>query len=386
MKNRWNALLVATAVVALSVVGMVMLASTSYFSDEVGGASYFTLRQHGIWLAISIALGALMSVIDYHWLYRLRWWIFATTVIILALCYVPMFREEVNGAKRWVTFKRIGLSFLHLQPSEFAKLTCTIVLSAWFARQEPLTREFRAGFLYPGMILMVIVGLIACEIDLGSAALVASVGVGIMFVAGTRLLFLVPVLISGIVGFAGVVKMMPNRVERIMAFMNLEKYKDGLGLQQWRAMLAFGSGGPHGVGLGNGRQKMLYLPEAHTDFIFPMVGEELGLIGTTLIVALFAALVVGGLVIAHRAEDRFGKLLAFGIVVMLGLEALLNMGVTTALLPNKGLPLPFISYGGSSLLAAMIGIGILFNIHHQSPALVRNDWSLRRHRDLLPAV
>ncbi len=386
MKNRWNAILVATAVVALSVVGLVMLASTSYFSDEVGGATYYTLRQHGIWLGISIAIGAITSLIDYRWFYRLRWFIFAVTVVMLSLCFTPMFHEQVNGASRWVTFKRVGLSFLHVQPSEFAKLSCAIVLAAWFARQEPLTREFRAGLLYPGMLLMVIVGLIACEIDLGSAALVASVGIGIMFVAGTRLVFLAPVLLTGIVGLAGVVKMMPNRVERIMAFMNLEKYKDGLGLQQWRAMLAFGSGGPHGVGLGNGRQKMLYLPEAHTDFIFPMVGEELGLIGTTLIVALFAALVVGGLVIAHRAEDRFGKLLAFGIVVMLGLEALLNMGVTTSLLPNKGLPLPFISYGGSSLIAAMIGIGILLNIHHQSPAITKNDWSLRRRRDPLPAV
>lgn len=384
--SRWNAILVATAVVALSVVGMVMLASTSYFSDEVGGATYYTLRQHGIWLTISIALGALFSVIDYRWFYRLRWWVFAVTVVILSMCYIPFFREQVNGASRWVTFKRMGLGFLHLQPSEFAKLSCVIVLAAWFARQEPITREFRAGFFYPGMILLVIVGLIAGEIDLGSAALVASVGLGIMFVAGTRYIYTIPVLLAGIVGLAGVVKMMPNRVERIMAFMNLEKYKDGLGLQQWRAMLAFGSGGPHGVGLGNGRQKMLYLPEAHTDFIFPMVGEELGLIGTTIVVALFAALVIGGLVIAHRAEDRFGKLLAFGIVTTLGMEALLNMGVTTSLLPNKGLPLPFVSYGGSSLLAAMIGIGILFNIHHQSPRLAKLDWSLSRRREAMPAV
>lgn len=386
MKHRWNAILVAAAVVALSVVGIVMLASTSYFSDEVGGATYYTLRQHGIWLGISIAIGVVTSLIDYRWFYRLRWFIFAVTVVMLALCFTPMFGEVVNGASRWITFKRVGLGFLHLQPSEFAKISCAIVLAAWFARQEPLTREFRAGFLYPGMILLAVVGLIGLEVDLGSASLVASVGIGIMFVAGTRLVFLVPVLLTGIVALAGVVKMMPNRVERIMAFMDLEKYKDGLGLQQWRAMLAFGSGGPQGVGLGNGRQKMLYLPEAHTDFIFPMVGEELGLIGTTLVVALFAALVIGGLFIAHRAEDRFGKLLAFGIVIMLGLEALLNMGVTTALLPNKGLPLPFISYGGSSLIAAMIGIGILLNIHHQSPALSKNDWSLRRRRDPLPAV
>ncbi len=218
-----------------------------------------------------------------------------------------------------------------------------------------------------------IVLLIGAEVDLGNAALVAAVGCGIMFVAGTRLRFLLPVFLAGGVGFAAVVKTMPNRVERIKAFLDLEKYKDGLGLQQWRSMLAFGSGGVSGVGLGNGRQKMLFLPEAHTDFIYPMVGEELGLWGATLVIVLFAALIMAGLAISRRAPDRFGRLLAFGIVLMIGLEALMNMGVATALLPNKGLPLPFVSYGGSSLIAAMVGIGILFNIQHQSPSLGRNS-------------
>jgi cell division protein FtsW len=207
-----------------------------------------------------------------------------------------------------------------------------------------------------------------------------------MFVAGTRLMFLAPVFFCSLGAFAAVVKTMPNRMERIMAFLNLEKYKDGLGLQQWRALLAFGSGGLHGLGLGNGRQKMSYLPEAHTDFIFPMVGEEFGLAGTSLVVGLFVILILGGLLIAHRAEDRFGKLLAFGIVLMLGLEALMNMAVTTALLPNKGLPLPFVSYGGSSLVAAMFGVGVLLNIHHQSIAFNSGRIPLNRRRPFAEAA
>jgi len=371
--SRWSAIIAAAAVVALSVLGLVMLASTSYYSDEVGGASYFTLRQHLIWLGVAVGAGGVAMMIDYHWFYRLRWWIFWGTVIVLALCFAPFLGESVNGAARWVTLKRLGLGFVHLQPSEFAKIGSAIILAGWFAREEPLTREFLSGFIYPGLLLGVMVLLIGAEVDLGNAALVGAVGLGIMFVAGTRLRFLMPIFIVGAAGFAAVVKTMPNRVERIMAFLDLEKYKDGLGLQQWRSMLAFGSGGWQGVGLGNGRQKMLYLPEAHTDFIFPMVGEELGLWGGTLVIVLFAALIVAGLAIAQRAPDRFGRLLAFGIVLMLGLEALMNMGVATALLPNKGLPLPFVSYGGSSLIAAMLGIGILFNIHHQSPALGRNS-------------
>ncbi len=366
--QRWNAFAVALAVLGLSVIGLVMLASTSYYLEEAGGENYYTLRQHVMWLTLSYAACVIGALVDYHLLYRFRWWIFGITILFLALCFTPFFGETVNGASRWVSLKKLGLRALHFQPSEFAKVSCAIVLAAWFARQEPLTREFGDGFMKPGLIIALIALLIGAEVDLGSAALVVAAGAGIMFVAGTRLMFLVPVCVCSLCGFAAVVKMMPNRVERIMAFLDLEKYRDGLGLQQWRSLLAFGSGGLHGRGLGNGRQKMSYLPEAHTDFIFPMVGEEFGLIGTSIVIGLFALLIVGGLLVAHRAEDRFGKLLAFGIILTLGLEALMNMGVTTALLPNKGLPLPFVSYGGSSLVAAMLGIGIVLNIHHQSSA------------------
>jgi len=186
-------------------------------------------------------------------------------------------------------------------------------------------------------------------------------------------------------GLYSVVKLMPNRVERVMAFMDLEKYKDGLGLQQWRSMIAFGTGGMDGVGLGNGRQKMMGLPEAHTDFIFPMVGEELGFGGAIFVVLLFVLIIFAGINIAHRAPDRFGRLLAFGITLTLALEALMNMGVTTSLLPNKGLPLPFVSKGGSSLLFAMAGVGILINIHRHGLPGRKNDLPLTRRRRMSTA-
>jgi cell division protein FtsW len=286
--------------------------------------------------------------------------------VALALCYVPFFADEVNGAARWISLKGVGIGGPNLQPSEMAKLAVAILLAGWFSRHEPVTREFMHGFLMPGLMVLITVILIAGEVDLGSAALVGALGGGMMFVAGTRLLHLLPVLALGLLTLGYVVKFMPNRVERVFAFMDLEKYKAGLGMQQWRSLIAFGSGGVEGVGLGNGRQKMLYLPEAHTDFIFPMVGEELGLYGTAFVVVTFALLVGAGMSIAMRAPDRFSRLLAFGITLTIALEALLNMGVTTALLPNKGLPLPFVSYGGSSLLFRMVGIGILINIYRQS--------------------
>ncbi len=143
--NRWSAIVAAVAVIALSVLGVAMLASTSYYSDEVGGATYFTLRQHLIWLGLAVVTGGAALLVDYHWFYRLRWWIFAGTAVTLALCYAPFLGEQVNGAARWVTLKRLGLGFVHLQPSEFAKIGSIIVLAGWFARQEPLTREFMAG-------------------------------------------------------------------------------------------------------------------------------------------------------------------------------------------------------------------------------------------------
>lgn len=384
--TRWSAIIVAASVLGLSVIGLVMLASTSYYLDGSGGENYYTLRQHCAWLAAGFGACVAGAMLDYRRLYTLRWWIFGISVVALGLCFTRWFGESANGAARWISLRIVGLRSVHFQPSEFAKLACVVALASWFARQEPLTREFGGGFLKPSLMTGAIVLLIGAEVDLGSAALVAAVGGAMMFVAGTRLLFLGPVLLCAAGAFAAVVKMMPNRMERVLAFLELEKYKDGLGLQQWRALLAFGSGGLHGLGLGNGRQKMNYLPEAHTDFIFPMIGEEFGLVGTTLVVGLFVALIIGGLRIAHRAEDRFGKLLAFGIVLTLGLEALLNMAVTTALLPNKGLPLPFISYGGSSLVAAMLGTGILLNIHHQSPAPTRNHLPPQRLRRMAPAA
>lgn len=369
------------AVSMLSALGLVMLASTSYFLDETSGEAYFTLRSQIIRLGIGVLAAGVMAFIAYPRLYRLRWKIFGVTVVALLLCYVPFFADEVNGAARWISLKRLGIGGPNLQPSELAKLAVAILLAGWFTRHEPLTREFKHGFLMPSCIVFVTVALIAGEVDLGSAALVGALGGGMMFVAGTRLMYLLPVLGAGLGGLAWVVKFMPNRVERIFAFLDLEKYKEGLGMQQWRALIAFGSGGVEGVGLGNGRQKMLYLPEAHTDFIFPMVGEELGLYGTLFVVITFSLLIAAGMSIAHRAPDRFSRLLAFGITLTIALEALLNMGVTTALLPNKGLPLPFVSYGGSSLVFRMIGIGILINIYRQTPYERKKDLlEIRRRR------
>ena len=201
-----------------------------------------------------------------------------------------------------------------------------------------------------------------------------------MFVAGTALRYLAPLPVLGLSGLIYLGSHMKGRSERILAFMDPEKYADGAGLQQLQALIAFGAGGVEGLGLGNSRQKFSYLPEAHTDFIFPMMGEELGLRITLLVVFCYIIIIVCGTLISMQARDRFGMLLGFGIVAMIALQAAVNIGVTTSLLPNKGIALPFISYGGSSLLFSMLFTGILINIYRQGVGEKPTDKTTTRLR------
>ncbi|MFM2178981.1 MAG: hypothetical protein RL015_3079 [Verrucomicrobiota bacterium] len=380
------------AVFLLIGLGITMLASTSFFTKDGGGEEYVTVWKQVLWLGVALVACIATALVDYNLWFRWRWHLLAVAGFGLLLCYEwhiaqvlgykPLLAARVNGASRWV-----GVGSMRIQPSEFAKIALIIALAAWFASHENLERTLKHGLLLPGLILGGIVALIGGEVDLGNATVATAVGAGIMFVAGTRFRYL------GIIGGAGVLALItgiffaPNRFERVMAVFELEKHKDGIGLQQWVSWLAFGSGGLEGRGLGEGRMKLSYLPEAHTDFIFPMVGEELGLWGVLGTVAAFVLLLFAGMCISTYAPNRFGKLLGFGLTFLLSLEALLNMGVTTALLPNKGLPLPFVSYGGSSLLAAMVAVGVLINIHRQGVHLTWDQLPvIRRKRRWTPQL
>lgn len=366
--SRHSIILLLASVTGLLALGITMLASTTFEVAQEGAEDYVTVWRQLSWLGISLVACAAAALIDFNAWHRWRWHVLIGSAMLLVLCYIPGVGVKINGSRRW-----IGLGSFRIQPSEFAKIALLIALSGWFATHETMVRTFRRGFLLPGLVLVSIVGLIGCEFDLGSALLASVVGLGVMFVAGTKKRYLVVIMILFGGALLAGIKFLPNRLERVMVLFDLEGNKDKLGLQQWVSKLAFGSGGVEGRGLGEGRMKLSYLPEAHTDFIFPMVGEELGLRGTIGTVLGFALLVVSGFMVAAYAPNRFGKLLGSGLTFLLGMEGLLNMGVTTALLPNKGLPLPFVSYGGSSLLAAMTAIGILINIHRQGIHLSRKD-------------
>ena len=348
------------SVVAMLVLGIVMLFSTSAYAQDAHGDPVYFVKRQSMWLGIGMLVCITGSLIDYHFWRRTCWIWFGLSVVLLALCFVPHVGLRINGSHRW-----LGIGPMRFQPSDLAKLACAIFLGWWFSKYEKETREFLTGFTYPLLIMVVPMALIARETDMGTTALLGLTMFVVMFVAGTRLTFLTPPVIIGLSGMLYIGSHMKGRSERLLAFLDLEKYKDGAGLQQWNALIALGSGGVEGLGLGNSRQKMSFLPFAHTDFIFPMIGEELGLRVTLLIVFCYLIVVVCGTIISMQARDRFGMLFGFGLVTIIALQAALNIGVTTALLPNKGIALPFISYGGSNLAFCLLCVGILINIYRQ---------------------
>jgi cell division protein FtsW len=316
------------------------------------------LKRQVVWLGIGIVVCAAASAMDYHVLEK-TWWIwFIASIFLLALCFVPHICHRINGSRRWIN---IGVTF---QPSEFAKLAAIVAVAWWFARDENYARQFWRGYIAPLIAAGILMALIAPEVDMGTTALIGATTFLLMFVAGTRLYYLFPTVAAGLGALLFVAVKMPQRFGRLMAFMYPDKYPKEA-YQTVQGLIALGSGGVEGLGLGNGRQKMMYLPFAHTDFIFPVVGEELGLRVTLIIVFAYIVFILCGAMIAMRARDRFGMLLGFGIVGIIALQAAVNIGVTTALLPNKGLPLPFISYGGSNLVFCLLGVGILINIYRQ---------------------
>jgi cell division protein FtsW len=267
---------------------------------------------------------------------------------------------RINGSRRW-----LGFGAVRFQPSDVAKLATVAFLAWWYSRFEAESKHGLQGIVYPALIMGAPLWLIMHETDMGTTAVLAATMFVVMFVAGVRLIYLAPLPLMGLGGLLYLGIHTKGRSERLLAFMHPDQYADTAFYQQLQGLIAFGSGGVEGLGLGNGRQRFAYLPEAHTDFIFPTLGEELGLRMTLLVIFCYVMIIVCGTLISMQARDRFGMLLGFGIVALVSLQAAVNIGVTTALLPNKGIALPFISYGGSNLLFCMLCVGILINIYRQ---------------------
>ena len=358
--NKNSARILVLSVAALVSIGMVMLFSASAYAHDSHGDPYFFLKRQSVWLALGVMACVTAALVDYH--YWAKAWVplFIAAAALLALCFVPHIGLRLNGSSRWV---RLGP--LIFQPSEVGKLAAIVALAWWFTKFEPRSSQFLHGFVLPMMVIGVIMLLIVREEDLGTTLLIGATMVAVMFVAGSNPLYMTLLAIAGFVGILYIATHMTERMARLDAFFDLERTKEGAGLQQWEALKALGSGGLFGLGLGESREKFQYLPYAHTDFIFPIIGEELGLVATLSIVLLFLLVTLSGTLIALQARDRFGMLLGFGLVANIALQASVNIGMTTALLPNKGMPLPLISAGGSNLCLCLLFVGMLLNIYRQ---------------------
>jgi cell division protein FtsW len=351
---------------ALLALGLVMVYSASqalvnsHTHTEVGGVR--VLQMQLIWCVLGLVACVVAVVLDYKFLKKFAWPVFLASLVLAGAVFIPHLGMKINGAHRWIRLP--GATF---QPSELVKIALIIMLAWYCDRSQRKMDTFKRGIIFPGIIIAAALGLIFIEPDRGTTILLAAVSGMMLLVAGVRL----PHLLLPALGVAAVLAVSilhdPMRMNRIAAWLHPQDHLNSAALQGQQAMIAIGSGGVTGVGLGNGLQKLGYVPEIQSDFIFANIGEELGLIATLFVVIAFLLIAVCGIYIALNARDHFGCLLATGITFLISLQAAINIGVVTSVLPNKGLALPFISSGGSSLLVMLGCIGILLSVARHAP-------------------
>ncbi|MCK9603637.1 MAG: putative lipid II flippase FtsW [Candidatus Omnitrophica bacterium] len=339
-------------------IGIIMIYSaSSIYAWERYGDGFFFLKRHLSFLAIGTLLTFLVMSVDYRKFRKFAKPLLYISFILLVLVLIPGIGREVSGARRWFRFK-----FLSFQPSELASLAMIIYIADFIARKGNLMRSFLKGFLAPMCVLGLFALLILAQPDLGTTLALGAVVFIMLFVSGTRVAYLLSLVLASIPALYVLIFNVPYRRARILAFLNPWLDPKGSGFQIIQSQIALGSGGIFGVGLGHSRQKLFYLPAAHTDFIFSIIGEELGLFGTLGVIILFMFFIQQGLKVVKNSPDKFGYFLSLGLVLMISLKAIINIGVSCGVLPTKGLPLPFISYGGSSFMFDMISVGMLINI------------------------
>ena len=372
------------AALVLVSIGVVMVYSASAIlaADRFGDPHYFLKRQlfwallglGGLWAALAV---------DYRVLERVALPLLGVAALLLVLVLVPAFGQAINGTRRWLRVG--GVSF---QPVELAKLAFVIYLARFLSRRGEAVQGFWGGAVPPAVIGGGLAALVLRQPDLGNSLTLLALAFTLLFLAGARPRHLLLLAAPALPLLAVAVYLAPYRWRRILAFLNPESDPRGSGFQIIQSFLAIGSGGLLGRGLGGSKQKLFYLPEPHTDFVFAVIAEELGLIGGVTVVALFMVLIWRGLRAGLRAPDRFGAYLALGLTTMLATEALVNLGVVTGSLPTKGLPLPFVSFGGSALFMTLLSTGILLNIsqHGTSDATSRRRASRSRAADARSAA
>lgn len=342
----------------LIAVGVVMVYSSSaVYAYEKFNDNFFFLKRHLVSLSIGLILALFFMSIDLDILRRHSKKLLLGSILLLILVLIPGIGLSIGGARRWL---RVGN--INFQPVEFVKPFFLLYLADFLDRKLLKKGSFFTAYLPPLLAICAICGLVLLQPDLGSSVELAVIGFVILFAYGARIKHLFFTFIASLPLVSFIILRSPYRFARISAYIDPWKDPRGTGFQMIQSFIALGSGGFSGVGLGSSKQKLFYLPESHTDFIFSIIGEELGFLGAIFIVTLFILLVWKSMTIAFKKESEFARLFALGISSMIGLQVIINIGVATGLLPTKGLPLPFISYGGSSLVVHMILVAILLNL------------------------
>ncbi len=352
--NRYVSLILVAAVGALVALGLVTLFS----AEQVSTTANF--GKHLMWVMIGLAGCYGLTMIDYRRWQAFAWWGFGIAACLLALCYVPGIGHEIHGARRWIN---LGYAF---QPSELAKLAGILFLASWYTKWHDRSGTTLYGFLLPGFCMSLLVALVAGEIDIGASTLLGVVTAIVMLMAGVRFRWLLLGVAGAVTAVGLAIKILPERMGRLLAFLDPVKHADGDFWQQGKGLLAFGVGGWDGVGIGNIMHYVKRLPFLESDFIFPVIGGEFGLVVSLLVVLAYVMIMVAGVVISLNAPDRFGMLLGCGVSGMMVIQAIIHMAVTTAVMPNTGLPLPFVSQGGTNLIACFACVGLLLSIHRQA--------------------
>src|SRR2546426_368549 len=351
--DKW--LFVAT--IGLALFGLVMVYSASAITAEKeNGTQYYYVYKQAMWTGIGLVVMFITMQLDYGWLRNRR--IVYGLLILTALMLLAVFAfPRINGAHRW-----IKLSKFSIQPSEISKLTLAIFLAYFLEKRAGEERSFRSTFVPCAFVSGALALLVVAEPDLGTAVMLAVIFVVIIYTAGARLLHLGLAAAPALISIAGLLILVPFRVRRLTAFLDPWADPQGSSYQVVQSLISIGSGGVHGLGFAQGKQKLFFLPFAHSDFIFAVVGEELGLAGALGVLLVFGLFLWRGIRTALRAPDRFGMLLSLGLVTSIVAQALFNISVVLAIVPTKGIPLPFISYGGSSLVPTLAAVGILLNV------------------------
>lgn len=349
-------------VLCLLAFGLVMVASASYVSAlyKYGNSYHFILRQL-LFAAAGIVAMLAVPLFDYHLLRRYCLPLLVIALVLLLLVLIPGVGIRVNGARRWLGFG--GFTF---QPSEIAKLAVILVLSSYIAANYNRMKEFKVGLLPPAFLLLAVCGLVVFEPHLSGAIVIFCVGAILIFVGGASLKWLISIGTAGVAALAGFAAFTPHARTRIEVWLDPFKDPTGDGFQTIQSLYAIGSGGPLGQGLGNSRQKFLYIPEPQNDYIFSIICEELGFVGAMMVIVLFVLLIWRGFVIAYHAKDKFGSLVVVGIISRVAVQVILNIAVVTNTIPPTGISLPFFSYGGTALLVLLAEMGIVLCISRHS--------------------